>query len=115
VDVLQFDRISHFPAFDLASDIIQSGDNLRCLISCDQANLREHSRVRLTGSDVLGIQALIEADRFGKLLDTRIRFAAEAATPRLLTAHGVTFSKGMRDEGQCSVFSVQFSVKKGLN
>jgi len=89
MNVFQLDGILERAAFDFAADVVQGGDDHLRFVRAQQADVSEHAGVRLAGLNIFAIKALIEADRFGELLDAIIGAAAESAAPGFLVGHDI--------------------------
>ena len=85
VHIFQLGAEREFSACDLLEDPVEFGDDRVSLVSSQQANLGQHSRMRLRTADVNRGQAMVKADRFGERLDARIGLAAETSTPGFLS------------------------------
>ena len=53
VDVFELDGEGEFAAFDLAADLVESGDDLLGFVGGEQADLGQHAGVGLAGEDVV--------------------------------------------------------------
>ena len=72
VDVFQVHAIFELSAFDLLTDLAQTGFDLADFIGAQNANMLQHPSVRDRSFNVMRVKPLVKADAFSKLLDPTI-------------------------------------------